>query len=341
MEMKPVTRRRGKPSAMRAARLATVVAAAVALGSCQVLDFIFGSVFPATVGLATAQADLSAQITANDAGSFNLRVVQSGSNGYVIVIGSPNGTAATAYVYDQDLSRKATISGLSSSGVLVDASGNIVIGATVYNAADLSTVGPVGTSLYSFNPAGVDGLSGTGGAQVLNFSMSSGATLNFSTGSSASTPWSIPGSTSVTFTGGPSSLALDGVFDDGNPSGNGIFVVSQPTNGGDNNSTATCYFLTIAKTAFTSSVNGAILGTAPSLDNIEPDCVGFAQGSLFVYDGKAGRFLKVDPLTARVQKSFYSGSDMSHTRLGYLLNGGYFYGFDTKTRVLTKYAAWW
>jgi len=340
--MKPGLFRGGRPSAMRAARLVAPLAAVLALGSCQVLEFIFGSVFPATIGLAKAQADLSGTIDSNGAGSFQVRVVQSGSNGYVIVIGSPNGTATTAYVYDQDLSLKTTLTGLSSGGVLVDASGNIVISGTSYSPANLATVGPVGSNLYAYNSGGVDGLSGTAGAQVVNFSITSGTTLDYWTGNSASTPWSLSGPTSVTFSGGPSSLALDGVFDDGNASGNGIFVVSEPISGGNNDSTAACYLLTIAKSAFPAgSVNGAILGTAPSLDNIEPECVGYAQGSLFLFDGKAQRFLKVDPVTGSVQKSFYSGSSMSNTRLGYLPNGGYFYGFDTKTRVLTKYAAWW
>jgi hypothetical protein len=327
---------------MRAARLCTVAAAVLALGSCQVLEFIFGSVFPATVTLAKAQADLSAQIDQNSAGAFQLRVVQSGSNGYVILIGDPSGTGTVAYVYNLDLSLKATLTGLTGSGVLVDGSGNIVICDTMYNAADLSTVGAVGGSLYSSSPGGVDGL-GSAGTEVVNMSFVQGTnTLNFTSAGAASTPWTFPAQTSVTFTGSVSGLQLDAIFDDGSPSGNAILVASQPTGGGNNNSTATCYFLVIPKANFPAgSVNPAVLGTAPSVDNIEPECVGYAQGSIIAYDGKAGRFLRLDPATGGVQKSFYSGSDMSNERLGYLATGGYFYGFDTKTRVLTKYAAWW
>ena len=55
----------------------------------------------------------------------------------------------------------------------------------------------------------------------------------------------------------------------------------------------------------------------------------------------AGRFLRIDPASGKEKSSYYSGQDMSSTRLGYLATGGFFYGFNTKTRVLTKYASWW
>jgi len=346
MEMKPGPFRGGRPSAMRAARLVAVLAAVLALGSCQVLEFIFGSVFPATIGLAKAQADLSAEISANDGGSFNLRVVQSGSTGYVIVIGNPSNAGQVAYVYDLDLSLKTTLTGLTGNGTTIDGSGNLVIGDTAYNASTLAVLGGIGSEMDEMALSGVDGLNDFNGGVpfvVGHLSFNPGSTtLNWSVNNPGSLPWTGSPTTPVTFTGSVGSLQVVGAFDDGKPGGNAVIAVSEPLGNGNNNSTATCWFMTAVKLDFdASTVPATLLSQAHSLDNIETGCIGYADGSIIAYDGKAGRFLRIDPATGAVQSSFFSGSDMSHTRLAYLVTGGYFYGFDTKTRAVTKYAAWW
>ena len=336
----------GRSLAMRAAAPLIVVAAVLTLGSCQVLEFIFGSVFPATVGLTKARADLSGTIDSSSAGAFNLRVVQSGSNGYVILVGNPGGISTTAYVYDLNLNPVTTLTGLTGDGVLVDVNGNIDICSNAYSPTTMANLGALGGSIYSYNPGGVDGLQNTGTSELVNLNFTQGTTtLNFVSATSAVPPasWTFPAPTAVqTFTGSVSSLQLNAVFDDGNPSGNAILVVSQPTSGGNNGNAATCYFMTTLKANFPAgAVPPTLLSSSPSLDNIETQCVGYAQGSIIAYDAKAGQFLKVDPASGSIQKTFYTGSDMSNTRLGYLVAGGYFYGFDTRSRVLTKYATWW
>ncbi len=99
---------------VRAAALALLV---LFLGACDVLQFMFGSIFPSTVTLAKAQADLSGKITPADGDSYNLRVVESGGYGYVVLVGSPGGSnASTAYIYDLSLNPKLTIAAQGNGG---------------------------------------------------------------------------------------------------------------------------------------------------------------------------------------------------------------------------------
>lgn len=325
---------------MRAARLLTVAAAVLALGSCQVLEVIFSSVFPGTVGLAKAQADLSSQIDSSTGSAFRLRVVQSGSNGYVIVVGNPNGAGSIAYIYDLDLTLKATLTSLTGDGVLVDVGGFIVIGDHQYNPVTLAQGASISPLVVYSNSVdgGLDGFSVAAANECYGFSFQSGtSTLGFNAATAA---WAGTATIPPTFTSAPTDLSVDAVLDDGVAAGNVTLAVHE-TNG-NNKGIATTYFLTTAKTNYTGgTVPASLFSTSPHLDNITTGCIGFAQGSIIAYDGSAGRFLRIDPSNGNVQSTFYSGTDMSNTRLGYLVGGGFFYGFNTRTRVLTKYAAWW
>ncbi len=330
-----------RPSAMRAARLLTVMAAVLALGSCQVLEVIFSSVFPGTVGLAKAQADLSSQIDASTGSAFHLRVVQSGSNGYVIVVGNPNGTGTIAYIYDLDLALKATLTNLTGDGVLVDVNGFIVIGDHQYNPVTLAQGASISPLVVYSNSVdgGLDGFSVAGASECYSFSFQSGtSTLGFSAATAA---WVGSATIPPTFTSAPTDLSVDAVLDDGTAAGNVTLAVHQSSSG-NNKGIATSYFLTTAKANYTGgSVPPSLFSTSPHVDSIATGCIGFAQGSIIAYDGSAGRFERIDPATGSVQSTFYSGTDMTNTRLGYLVGGGSFYGWNTRTRVLTKYAAWW
>jgi hypothetical protein len=329
--------------AMRTARLLAVLAAVAVLGSCQVLEVVFGSVFPATVALAKAQADLSGQITSNDGSAIRVRVVQSGTNGYVILIGNLQ-SGTVAYVYDLNLNLKATFPGLTTDGVMVDQNGAIIIGSLSVNASTLASAAAVDNLSSNGNTGGADGFFDN--ALIPNASLGIGSGSNVMTYSTYGNPWPAGGGTPHTaqLSSSQSNLRIDAILDDGNPAGNVTLAISQSNNGNGNGSTATCYFLTTAKSNYTAGGASlvSLLDSSPHLDNIATGCIGFAQGSIMAYDGSAGRFLKIDPATGSTQASFYNnGADMSNTRLGYAVGGGTFYGFDTKTRVLTKYAAWW
>ena len=107
--------------------------------------------------LAKAQADLSGLIPSNDGSAFQIRVVEAGGYGYVVVTGNPPSGPA-AFFYDLDLNKKATFTaatGLAGDGVMADASGNIALGQLILSAADLSILSTSNSDVnLSANQAG-------------------------------------------------------------------------------------------------------------------------------------------------------------------------------------------
>lgn len=316
--------------AMRIFRTIVVCAVVLFLGSCEVLEFIFGSVFPATLMLAKAQVDLSGKIDSGEGDSFNVRVVEAGSNRYVVVEGSLPTDERAFFFYDLDLKhmRTLTLPSTSGNGVMVDAGGDINAGGTLLDPANLSTVG-TGTVVSYNGSAGIDGFVASG-SNITGFYIQSGtSTLSYSVNGSLYSP--LP-----TLSATMSNLGIDAVLDDGDTAGNVILVVSQ-SGGGDD---ATRYFVTIQKTYFTSTVPNNLLDSAKSRDKLERDSLGFADGSIMAYDRGSSRYVRIDPTDASTQDSLYSVRPQQ-SRFAYRISGGDFYGFDTKSRVLTKYAAWW
>jgi hypothetical protein len=144
----------------------------------------------------------------------------------------------------------------------------------------------------------------------------------------------------ATLSASMSNLSINAVFDDGNPAGNVILVISQ--SGSTNNDSVTGYFVTIPKTAFTAGPFPMTpLDSAPHRDNLSKESFGFANGSVFAYDTKSSSYIRINPADASIQSSFYSGSKNQQPRVAYRVSGGSFYSFDTNTRILTKYTAWW
>jgi hypothetical protein len=152
----------------------------------------------------------------------------------------------------------------------------------------------------------------------------------------ASWPASMPASSSTTISTSLTNLQVTAVLDDGVAGGNVIVVINQQ----NNDNSATCYFLQTAKVNFTTAISLS-MDTAPRRDSLDKNSLGYAQGSLFAYDTSSSSFVRIDPTTGGIQGSFFVGSDPSETRFAYRAGGGSFYGFDTKSRVLTKYTAWW
>lgn len=321
--------------AMRAARLSAALMAVLALGSCKVLAFIFGSVFPATTTLITAQANLSDKIPSGSGNSFNVRVLETGGFGYVVVVGSLPATGITAFFYDLNLNPKATYANLAANGVMVDSNGLIVAGSLLMNP-DLSpsgagTISP--SSLGSAPRSGVDGFV-SGGNNLVNLG-AGGATLN----------WTVyPSGWASSFGGGPATISskqfglqvnavLDGGLD--------VILVISPGGGGGDNNAVTGYFLTVAKSSFTSASLTNLLDVSPSRENLYRGSFGFAQGSIFAYDASSSSFLRIDPATGVTQDEFSSPNESSESTYAYRVGGGSFYGYDSKTRQLIRYSAWW
>lgn len=331
----------GSARAARTAPLVLVLLAVLSLGSCQVLEFVFGSVFPSETVLIKGQASLAAQIPTSNNSPFDVRVVETGGFGYVVVIGTLADTGVTAFFFDLNLNPKATYPNLAANGVGVDASGLIVVGSLLLNP-DLTphltgTIAP--TTLGSYSYPGVDDF--VSGANNLDSWSMSGATLNYT---AYNTAWT----STLAIVGFPvlstsiSSLQIDAVLDDGGA--NVILVISPSTNNGNNGNNGnkvTAYFLTAAKATFSQATLTGLLDTSPHRDNLDGRSFGFAQGSVFAYDLGSSSYVRIDPATASTQASFYSANDPSNAQFAYRVSGGSFYGFDSKTRELTMYSAWW
>ena len=335
---------------MRILRATCVLTAVLSLGSCGVLTYIFGSVFPATTMLAKAQANLSSMIPAGNGSSFNLRVVESGSYGFVVVTGSL-ASGETAFIYDLNLNLKATITGFTGNGVVMDPGGNIALGNYIVNPSTFAWNTNTDGSLYSPATGGVDGFLDLSASTItadMTFSNSMdtlGCSLypyssslypsnngwgGFSSPSSQSLSNDIYG------------LQLSAVLDDGNDTTGNVIVVLG-SNGGGNNNNGTSYFVTFTKQAFQATGFGGagMLDSSPQRNNLEANSFGYAQGSIFAYDSNAASFVQINPTDGSLVKSFPSSTDPQNTRFAYRIGGGSFYGFDTQARVLTKYGAWW
>jgi|GEM_PF-2705404 len=331
--------------AIRLFRVVVVSLAVLLLGSCNVLQYIFGSVFPSTMTLAKAQVDLSKLIPASNNGSTYLRLVETGGYGYVVVVSSPQQSTPSMFFYDLDLNPIKSFTGANapaSSGIMVDVNGQIMAGGTLRNP-DLSIV-PAGTTQpLNAVGSGVDGFV-AGSINVANISNSSSSEIL--TWTTYTSGWANVSSLSGTLSTGASNLRINALFDDGNPAGNVIMVISQESSNGNNGNTVTGYFLKIPKSAFISA--GAFPGPPPfdapppHRDNLDGNSFGYANGSIFAYDTKTSSYVRINPADASIQSSFSSASNNNQQPVfAYRLSGGSFYSFDTNTRILTKYTAWW
>ncbi len=328
--------------AIRLFRIVVLILAVLLLGSCNVLQFIFGSVFPATLALVKAQTDLSKLIPANNNGSTYLRLAEVGGHSYVIITGSPSPSKYFAYFYDSDLNLTKSLTGASAplgTGVMVDASSLIAVGNKLFNTADLSLATAIPATVYAQGNSGTDGFVYSG-SNYIGIIISSPPATNTLTYSFLAGDWSSGSQTTKTLSANTFGLQLNAVFDDG--AGNVIMVISQGSSGGNNNDTVNAHFVTVPKSAFTGTFPTNPYDSAPQRDNLVSESFGFANGSIFAYDSKASSLVRINPADASTQNSLPLGSNnKGQVKYAYSLSGGTFYTFDTDARILTKYVAWW
>jgi hypothetical protein len=329
---------------MRIFRSFCTLAAVLSLGSCGVLNYIFGSVFPATAMLAKAQADLSGAIAPGNGSSYHVRVVETGGYGYVVVIGNQS-SGSIAYVYDLDLNLLATIPNLTGNGVTVDATGKIALGnilltpGTLAQSPNISpNVGAVSINSINTNSGDAGGVDGfiivVTGAKELITQLSFNTTYpNALGGWFYDTGWNQL-SSAQSFTLCSGGLQASAVLDDGVPADNLIVVLRTPGDGGNN---TTCYFIPVVKLGLT----GGTAQSSPSRSDLEPSSFGFANGCIMAYDLSSASFVRINPADGSTQSSLYSATDPKNVTFAYRVNGGSFYGFDQTSRILTKYATWW
>jgi len=322
---------------LRAMRAAALLTAALALGSCQVLEFMLGSVFPASVTLLKASADLSGKIPASKSDAMRLRVVESGGKTYVIVVGTlPGGTTATAFIYDDKLSFRKKLASLSGDGVMVDGSGSIVVGNTLLSPSDLAVTGSLPAIILSSNgvPCGVGGFLDSSSNEIVNVFITEVPSNQLSYLVYAPGWGTLINSPSDAI----SDNRLDGVFDD---AGAGTVVLATHNGGGNQDKGVTCHFVTIPKDDFSSGLTAGDLTLSASRDDLLAASIGFVKGSILAYDVKTSSFVRLNPATGSTRDSFAAGTDFSSMVFAYPPSGGSFFAFDTDKRVLTKYAQWW
>ncbi len=332
--------------AVRVVRALLIALSALFLGSCSLLEFLFGSVFPSTVTLLKARADFTAMIDAQDSYSYSLRVAESGGSGYVILTGA-NAGVQTVYIMDLDLNLRKTLTATNGGGVIVDGfTGLIVIGNEALNPADLSpaaTQPPAGVSIRT-NEAlgGLDGFfTGTGGWNAVNLSAGSGSSsmgydlYNVLWLNSPVTPGPAL-SASLT------NLQVSAILDDGNTADDIILAVGIP----NRTPPYPVYFLHMPRSAFNPATPGGagLLDTSLHRDSLLANTIGFASGQIVAWDSSEHGFVRMDPVTLVTTSSFYAPTDpgnLEGMRFAYRVGGGSFYSFDPKTRLVTEYSAWW
>jgi hypothetical protein len=334
------------PRAVGVLRAAAVLASALALGSCNVLQFIFGSVFPTTLTLIQSRVDLSSKITADYRSSYVLRVVEAGAYGYVVL--TPTGSSGALFpifFMDLDLNLKKTLTGATSGGVALDGfTGDIVVGNQVLNPSDLTLVATMPYDSYrAQGTQGPDGFySPTPGRNVANVSMSYGGnTLGFDNFDAS---WN-----RTTASPGPAlsstqkNLFVSAVLEDDSRPADPVILAVNP--GGV--PYPTTYFVSVHRDYFdTSSYAGAagLLDSAPHRDNLLANTIGLSSGRIIGWDFSLQSFVSLDPATLETTGSFYApGNRDSSTqiRYAYRVSGGSFYSFDPQTCVVTEYKAWW
>jgi hypothetical protein len=326
--------------AMRILRTILLCAAVLFLGSCEVLQFIFGSVFPTTLMLAKAQVKVEG-IDSGFGQSFAVRVVEAGGYGYVVVEGSTPLSGNSIFFYDLDLNLKLSLTGATApagAGVMADSNGKINAGGTLLNA-DLTVPTPGSPNVSNNGSMGNDGFVADNAGTLYNIT---GIYCPGGTNTLSYMRYTAAWAGGTTYTPALSfsmfNLRIDAVLDDGNPAGSAVIVVSE---GNGNEDDVTRYFVTLSKFDLANgTAPGYLLDTAPARDQIERDSLGFADGAIIAYDKGSSRFLRIDPANGTIKKSLYSVGQKD-VRYAYRASGGEFYGFNMKTLVLTKYTAWW
>ena len=290
---------------LRAVRAWLLCATVLLLGSCNVLEVIFGSVFPGTVTLLKAQQNLSGAITVNDdSGLFTLRAFTAGASAYVVLSGTTAADGNVMFFYDGDLNglvKKVTLGGTQTSyGVFADSTGQVVAGTELFSS-DLSTVAPFvgGADVRSGPGVGVDAFYSSASStifQVVSFGTSSMFQYDTWPGTFSPATGAATGPVSVPLSTNPStSLQVEAVLDDGSPGGNAVIVVGPGFVNG-NQPPGTSYFLTIAKSSFgAGSVPANLVDTAPHRDGLDPDSFGFEDGKILAYDTSSSSYVAIDP----------------------------------------------
>jgi hypothetical protein len=326
-------------------------------------DYLFNGVFPANVSQETARLDLSSEISATAASTFNLAVVKSGSYEFVLLFSSSNFDSSKNHLYVltpglvvQNSFTMTAISDLTPASIPLKGNtavahltdGKIIIGNVQ------ATPGSNGLSLdgkleSGFNPISVELYNGA----MVGPSTASYTWADFHTDSSNNlvyTQYASDWSSSVSQSHPIGrSYSFDRVFTDPEDDQVNTALLLFDENGNTNNS-GTQYFLTVPKdpdlvTAFGGSSAASLFdNTAYSsftMTELDTGHTFVVSDGIVSYSYQTQSLIHFTPTTTTSPVSLHTGTLSNDLVMAFSFSGGFYCTWDPSTRVLTRYEEWW
>jgi hypothetical protein len=319
----------------------TAIVALLALDACQVA---FIGVFPPTSSQMTARTDLSAQVAAGPAASFNLAIVSAGGSEYVLLFSSAGFDPAQTHLVVLDSQLRvisaftnaelyaAASSYLLGQYAMADANSQVVVGNIRFTASQTGFLATGTVAAVLWQPSLVNL-----GANEANFSASGGA-FSYTEYDSA---WLSLGSRSVPLGAPSTSINLVGAFTD--PDSLSAPIVFMLQDYGSQQS----YFLSIPKddiagTNLSTVVTTSVFATFNpfSKSTLDPSTACYSHGNIIAYDHQSEALVRF-PLDDPSNVSSLPLISASSRRVAAGISGTYCVVWDADTRELTRYEQWW
>lgn len=328
-------------------RIAVILAAGLAFGSCQLIGLALSSTFPAAATQATARRDLSSLVSAPEASSFSMSDVTAGGREYVILSSSLASEGVRLIIMDTDLEVLLTLTAadvaglggsLGTSPAKLEAMGRILIGSLFFPA---SAAGLGFPPMIMGVPQGPGFESPVGGNY--NFIGFSASGNNFSYTQYYDT-WLYTGTWTFPIRSGPAaatSFSVQSIFSDPDPGRQiALFVLHDSGDGLD-------HYLVVPL----GDLNGGTVLKSPLLDFYQvftkpasdPDLMGYSNDGLvrFVQGGPgAGAFVRSD-LSGAERPTTLRYFTHPSVRQAFAPSGSTYFSFDLNTRIVTRLTAWW
>lgn len=320
-------------------------------------DYLFNGIFPGNVGQETARLDLSSEISATAASTFNLAVLKSGHYQFVLLFSSSAFDASKNHLYvltpDLVVQNSFTMTALSDiTPATIPFYGNTAV---AHLTDDKIVIGNVQAT------PGSNGLSLDG--KLASAELNNGAIVGPSTASYTWSNFISDSLNNLTYTQYASdwssslpqshligrSYHFDGVFTDPEDDQVNTALLLFDENGNMSHA-STQYFLTVPKDPdLVTAFGGA---TAPSLfDNTAYGSFTMTEldtGHTFVvsdgivsYSYQTQSLVHFTPSTTTSPVSLHIGSISRDLVMAFSFSGGFYCTWDPSTRVLTRYEDWW
>jgi len=345
---------------VRRARVLGVLA--VSLSMLFGCDYLLNGSFPGSVSQETVRLDLSSEISAAAATTFNLAVLKSGQTEYVLLFSSSGFDASKNHLYV--LTPGLVIQNTFTMSAIADIPpiGDPLKGDTAI--AHLSD-GKIVIGNVQATP-GTNGLSLDGKLESPNnpvtVELSKGAIVG---PSSASFTWSgffTDPSNNLTFTQYASDWSslisqthaigrpyqLENIFTDpeDNQVNTALLVFDQSTSG----SNSTQYFMTVPKDPDMVTAFGGVTGpalfdnssyTSFTMTELDTRHLFVVSDGIVAYDFQTHSLIHFTPTTTTSPVSLSFGQISDSLKMAFSFSGGYYCVWDPSARTLTRYEDWW